>query len=101
MAKATRSSRPRRSPRGFGSASEPTEQFGLLRGELLVGEDAALMQTGQRLYGRDDGRELPCRAGSRLGCLRLRVPALRARKHRCELRRGAGLVLRLVLRGDW
>jgi hypothetical protein len=29
-----------------GSGSEPAEQFGLLRGELLVGEDAALMQPG-------------------------------------------------------
>ena len=56
--------------------SEPTEQFGLLRGELLIGDDAALMQPGQRLDGRDDGRGVPGRAGSRLGCLRLR----------CELR---------------
>ncbi len=39
----------------FRPASEPTEQFGLLRGELLVGEDAALVQSGQRLDGRDDG----------------------------------------------
>jgi len=35
------------------------------------------MQSGQRLDGRDDGRGIPGRAGSRLGCLRLR----------CELRR--------------
>jgi hypothetical protein len=47
------------------------------------------MQTGQRLDGRDDGREIPRRAGRRLGCLRLR------RELRCQ----AGLVLRLVLRG--
>ena len=47
------------------------------------------MQPGQRLDGRDDGRGIPGRAGSRLGCLRLR----------CELRCRLGLVLRLVLRG--
>src|SRR6516165_2842335 len=74
----------------MGSASEPAEQFGLLRGELLVGEDATLMQPGQRLDGRDDGRGIiPGREESRLGCLRLR----------CELRCGLRLVLRLVLRG--
>src|ERR1700741_3207831 len=48
------------------------------------------MQTGQRLDGRDDGRGIPGRTGSRLGRLRLR----------CALRCRAGLVLRLVLRGD-
>src|ERR1700758_4564473 len=89
MAKATRSSRPRRSRRGCGSASEPTEQFGLLRGHLPVEDDAAFMQPGQRLDGRDDGRGVPGCAGSRLGCLRLR----------CELRCRFGLVLRLVVRG--
>ena len=74
----------------MGSASEPAEQFGLLRGELLVGEDAALMQPGQRLDGRDDGRGIiPGCAESRLGCLRLRY----------ELGGGLGLVLRLVVRG--
>jgi hypothetical protein len=47
------------------------------------------VQTGQQLDGRDDGRGIPGRAESRLGCMRLRY----------ELRCRVGLVLRLVLRG--
>src|SRR5438128_1428841 len=50
-----------------GYGSDPVEQFRLLRGELLVGEDAALMQPGQRLDGRDYARGIP---GRRLCCLR-------------------------------
>jgi hypothetical protein len=46
------------------------------------------MQSGQRLDGRDDGRGIPGRAGSRLGWLRLR----------CELRCRVGLVLRGLCR---
>ena len=56
------------------------------------------MQSGQRLDGRDDGRGIPGRAGSRLGCLRLRCE-LRCRVGLVLRLCRVGLVLRLVLRG--
>jgi hypothetical protein len=59
---------PNRRPSGDWRGSEPAEEFGLVLGELLVGEDAALMQPGERLNGRDDGRGIISgRGGGRLG----------------------------------